>query len=110
MVAHLDGGDVGADRLDDACALVAEHDRHRVGERAFDDLEVGMAQPRRHDAHQHIVRRQLPDRQAADLERPADAGQDRGVELDHAQSRSSPFMPAFLRAFLASSVRILPAW
>ena len=26
------------------------------------------------------------------------------------QSRSSPFMPAFLRAFLASSVRTLPAW
>jgi hypothetical protein len=26
------------------------------------------------------------------------------------QSRSSPFMPAFLRAFLASSVRALPAW
>ena len=41
--------------LDDARRLVAEHDRHRVAQRAFDDFEVGVAEPGRLDPHQHVA-------------------------------------------------------
>ena len=83
VIARRDVGDVLADRLDHARAFVAEHDRHRIGERAVDHLEVGVAEAARHDPHQHVAALQPIDPRAADLERPADRRQDRGVEFDH---------------------------
>ncbi len=35
----------------DTSALVAEHNRHRLSQRALNDLEVGMAQAARADTH-----------------------------------------------------------
>ena len=55
MVARRDRGHVGADLLDDARALVAEHrgQRHRVPLVAHD--QVGVADPGGGDPHQHLV-------------------------------------------------------
>jgi hypothetical protein len=55
VIAHLHARDRGADLLDDARALVAEHHRHRRRERAVADEQVGVADARRHDAHPHLV-------------------------------------------------------
>ena len=48
-VAGLHGGDAGADRLDDAAALVAEHDRERGGGVAEHPVQVGVADAGRLD-------------------------------------------------------------
>ncbi len=55
MVALGDPGDVGADLLDDAGALVAEDPGEHLGRQAVAQREVGVAQAGRHDAHQHLV-------------------------------------------------------
>ena len=55
MVADRDARAPRADLLDDPGRLVAEHDRHRIAQRALDDLEIGVAQPGRLDPHQHVV-------------------------------------------------------
>src|SRR5947208_16428182 len=57
----------------------------------------------------HLAVQHRADRDAAFMQ-TAPRFVDRGLQEGIHQSRSRPFMPAFLRAFLASSVRILPAW
>jgi len=42
MVADGDAVCRGTDRLDDAGGLVAEHNRHRIAQLAFDDFEIGV--------------------------------------------------------------------
>ena len=32
-----------------------QHDRHRIAQHAFNHFEIGMAQPDRLDAHQHVI-------------------------------------------------------
>ena len=54
-----------ADRLDDAGALVAEHDRQRIREAALDDLEVGVAQAAGAVSHQHVAGRERRQRRPA---------------------------------------------
>ena len=50
-------GHVGADRLDDAGALVAEHDRpvEREAPDAVDDVQIAVADAGRDGAHQHLA-------------------------------------------------------
>ena len=55
MVADLDAGDVGADLLDDAGALVAEHVGEHLGRQEAAHGDVGVAQAGGDDAHQHLV-------------------------------------------------------
>ena len=47
--------DAGADRLDDAGALVAEHDRRRERDGAVDHRHVAVAQPGPLDAHDDLA-------------------------------------------------------
>ena len=90
MVADLEPLDAGTERFHDTGALVTENDRHRIGQRAFDHLEVGVTEARRHDAHQHVARLEAVDPRAGHLEGLAHLVQDRGVELDHGGPRSLP--------------------
>src|SRR5262249_15429456 len=44
----------GTHLLDHACGFMAEHDRHRIAQRAVDHFEVGVTKPRGAHAHQHV--------------------------------------------------------
>ncbi len=57
VIADLDLRHIAAHRFDDAGAFVAEHDRQRIGERALDHLQVGVAKPAGLDLHQDVGRR-----------------------------------------------------
>ena len=63
VVADAHRRDVGADRLDDAGAFVAEHDRpvERKAADAVDDVQVAVADAGRHRAHQHLAAQGLVD-------------------------------------------------
>src|SRR5262245_6521998 len=74
--------------LDDAGALMAEHDRHRIGERADDHLEVGVAKPARAQAHEHVAGLERAELDLLDLEALARRVQDRGAEF-HPAARGS---------------------
>lgn len=87
MIAPPGEGHLGAHRLDHAGALVAQHDRPRIGERTLDHLQIGVAEPARVQADQHVVGAEGPERHALDDERPADLVQDRGAEV-HAGGRA----------------------
>ena len=54
MIAALQVRDAAAGFLDDAGHLVAEHHRQRTRPVAVDHREVGVAQARGADAHQHL--------------------------------------------------------
>jgi hypothetical protein len=54
-VALLEVGDAGADLLDLAGGLMAQHHRHRAWPVAVDHREVGMAEARGADADQHLA-------------------------------------------------------
>ncbi len=87
MIAPPGERHLGAGRLDHPGALVAQHDRQRIGERALDHLQVGVAEPARVQADQHVVGAEGPERHALDDERSADLVQDRGAEV-HACGRA----------------------
>src|ERR1051325_10245048 len=55
MVAYGNPARRWSDRLDDAGGLVAEHDRHRVAQRAGNDFEIGVAESGRPDPPQHVA-------------------------------------------------------
>ena len=55
VVADLDAGDVRADLLHHARALVAEHVGEHLRRQEAADGDVGVAEAGRHDAHQHLV-------------------------------------------------------
>ena len=55
MVADCDAACLGPDFLDNAGRLVTQHNRHRIAQRAGDDFEIGVTEPGRFDAHQHII-------------------------------------------------------
>ena len=76
MVALLDGRDLGADRLDHAGALVAEHDRQRVRGRAGDHVPVAVADAARGDPHRHFARTGLGELDVLDRQRPVDLPED----------------------------------
>ena len=55
MIAHLQVLDVGADSLDDPCALVTEHRRCRQRHVAVQASEVGVADADAGDPDEHLV-------------------------------------------------------
>ena len=55
MVANLDIGHVGANFLDDTCAFVTQHDRHRHRQLAIDDGKVRHAQAGGRHPNTHLV-------------------------------------------------------
>ena len=62
MIALPELSHGGPDLFDDARRFVAEHDRHRVAQRAVDDFKVGMAEPGGAHADEHIERDRAPRR------------------------------------------------
>ena len=54
--------------LYDTSALVAEHNRHRISQRALNDLEVGVAQAACADTHQNVTGLQRLHLEFVDLE------------------------------------------
>ena len=56
MVARLHVGDLGADLLDDARALVPEHRRRGPRDGAVDDADVAVADAGGGDAHEDLAR------------------------------------------------------
>ncbi len=55
MVAGLDMGDAGADRLHHPRALVPQHHRYREGDGAVHHGQIAVAQSRRRDGHPHLT-------------------------------------------------------
>ncbi len=55
MVALYQIGYISADRFDDPCALVAQHERQRRRNVLIAHRDVGVTQPCRDNAHQHLV-------------------------------------------------------
>ena len=49
-------GTPATDVLDDARCLMAEHDRHRIAQRAVDHFQIGVAEAGGADPHQHVGR------------------------------------------------------
>src|SRR5690606_39214763 len=73
MVADVHSPDLFSDGFDDACTLVSEHDRHRVAEAAFDDLEVGVAESARAIPDQDVGGSEAVEGDVFDSQRLADA-------------------------------------
>ncbi len=71
MIAGLDGRHLGADRLDDTGALMAQHDRpvEREPSDAVDDMQIAMAHAGRGGAHQDLARPWLIDLDLLDRQR-----------------------------------------
>src|SRR5207248_641449 len=61
MIARPHGRHVGADRLDDAGALMSEHDRpvEREAADAVDDMQIAVADAGRDGAHEHLAPQRL---------------------------------------------------
>ena len=81
VVAGLDVGDVGADLLDDAGRLVAEHGGQRVRVQPLDEVQVGVAQPGAGRAHQHLARSWLAQADILDDQRLVHFVQDGGLHV-----------------------------
>src|SRR5262245_33574787 len=54
VIAPLELPHGGTHLLDHACGFMAEHDWHRIAQRAVDHFEVGVTKPRGAHAHQHV--------------------------------------------------------
>ena len=61
MVPRREVGDLGADRLDDARRLVAEHDRRRGGKHAVGEAQVRVAHAAVPHADAHLARSRVGD-------------------------------------------------
>ena len=76
-------GDLLADRLHDARALVSEHDRPApVAEVALGEMQVGVAHAGGGDAHQHLVGVRRVKQQLLDAHRLSLALEHRRADLD----------------------------
>ena len=83
MIARLDRGHLGADRLDDPRTLVAEHDRpvERKSPLPVDDVQIAVTHPGRRGADQHLAAPRLVDLDRFDRQRLVHLAKDRGVDL-----------------------------
>ena len=82
-VAGADVGDALPDRLDDAGALVPEHDRPAaVAEVALGQVQVGVAHARRGHPHEHLVLPGRIEQECLDAERHALLLEDGRPDLD----------------------------
>ena len=75
MLAGTHAPHAGADGLDDARALVAEHGRARRRRRAVDRVQVGVADAARVQAHERLARVRRLELELGDLEPSARLGQ-----------------------------------
>lgn len=66
MIARPYVADAGPDGLDDARALVAEHDGDREGDRAVDHRQIAVAESGGGDGHQHLPGARVPYLQVVD--------------------------------------------
>src|SRR5207247_1568461 len=78
VVLRLDAPDAGADRLDDARALVPEHAGERHGEVAGDGVQVAVADAARGEPDEHLAVARVAHGERLDRERLADRVQDGG--------------------------------
>ncbi len=83
MVAGPHRRHVRADRLDDAGALMAEHDRAVEREAAdpVDDMQIAVADPGRDGAHQHLTAQGLVDVDGLDRQRFQHLAENGGLYL-----------------------------
>ena len=86
MIAGLHVCDALADRFDDARGFVAHDDGRIDRERAVDEVEIAVAQPRVRGAHEDLLRAGQVDDQLFDLERLGDFAKYGGV---HAGERTA---------------------
>src|SRR5205814_1463406 len=83
MVAGAHCRDVRADRLDDAGAFMAEHDRAVEREAAdpVDDMQIAVTDAGRDGAHQHLAAERLVDIDRFDRQRFLHLAEDGGFDL-----------------------------
>ena len=81
VVAHLYRAHLGADRLDDAGALVSQDGRERVRIGAFHEVQVRMAQAGGLGADQDLARARLVDLDVFDLKRLTHFAQNCGFHV-----------------------------
>jgi hypothetical protein len=87
VIAGHEVGDAVTDLLDDARPFVAADERvDRVGDVACGDMVVGVAQPGRDQAHQHLAATRLIQLQSGGLVLTRCAAQDRGAGCDRHES------------------------
>ena len=79
VVAGLDAGDALADLLDDACALVAEHDGGHPHQRAVLHRQVGVADARGAHPYLDLTRVGLVEIDVVDLEGLLESGENGGL-------------------------------
>src|SRR5207253_8837450 len=79
VVLRLDALDAGADLLDDARALVAEHAGERHGEVSGDGVQVAVAHTARAEPDEDLAVARVADGERLDRERLADGVQDGGL-------------------------------
>jgi hypothetical protein len=79
MVARLHIVHVGADLLDDAGGLVAEHGGQRMWVQPFDKMQVGMAEACDCGADQHLARARIGQAHVLDHHGLVDFVQDSGL-------------------------------
>ncbi|MBA7691931.1 hypothetical protein ES703_100487 [subsurface metagenome] len=72
MVARLHIGDVGADLLDHARGLMAEHGRQRMRVESFHEVQVGMTEAGDFGADQDFARARIGHADVLDHERLVD--------------------------------------
>ena len=81
MVADDDAGHAGADRLDDAGTLMAEHGGAACLGRAVDRVEVGVADAARAEPHEHLARLWRGELEILHLVRPTGCLEHSGANL-----------------------------
>ena len=80
-IADGDEPDTGADRLHDACSLVADHRRQAARLEPVHRLPVGVAQARRRDPDADFAGPRIGDVDRLDREPPVRLAQDRRLDL-----------------------------
>jgi hypothetical protein len=90
MIPDDEVNDVCADLLDDADALVPEHDRHGCWIPAFADNDVGMADAASYQSHEQLVSGRLSQIHCLNIEwQPGSVG-DRSTDNHRDLALSSP--------------------
>src|SRR5262252_930388 len=104
----------GTHLLDHACGFMAEHDRHRIAQRAVDHFEIGVAKPRGTHAHQHVRWGERRGSEHLDLQRavravqhgrPVVEGHGRAQAISYFAFLTSPFFtPASGKTHIAATM------
>src|SRR5436309_1633761 len=88
VVLRLDALDAGADLIDDARALVAEHAGERHGEVSGDGVQVAVAHAARAEPDEDLAVARVADGERLDRERLTDGVQDGGLGARHGGTSS----------------------